>query len=184
MPTYSQRIIGVIILSLGLIVLLANLFDVNVWLVCFPVFLIAVGLWQLIRPSLRINGKPVATHLLGDIRRYGDWNVVDQEIWSFIGDVKLDLTQARIPPGKTTIRIYGFVGDVNLIAPADVGIAVSANGFVIDTKMWGTKQERIFGGINQVNSVYNTAECRLHLETYYFVSDVKVDQIREVENTQ
>jgi predicted membrane protein len=184
MPSYSQRIIGVILLSLGLIFLLANLFDVNVWLVCFPVFLIVAGLWQLIRPSLAINGKPITIRLLGDINRYGSWNVINQEIWVFVGDVKLDFTRAEIPPGQTTIRIYGFVGDVDLLTSEDVGVSISANGFVIDAKLWGIKQEKILSGVHRANSVYNTVERRLNLETYFFVMDLNADQVTEVVSAQ
>jgi predicted membrane protein len=184
MPAYSQRIVGISLLSFGVIFLLANLFDVNIWLVCFPVFLIIIGLWYLIRPSLKINGKPLTAHLIGDVRLTGDWNVVDQEIWSLVGDVKLDFTQALIQPGITTIRIYGFVGEVNMLTPENVGVSVSANGFLVDAKLWETKQERFLSSIQQVNSVYNSAERRLHLETYYFVSDIKVEQVREVISMQ
>jgi lia operon protein LiaF len=143
-----------------------------------------VGLWNLFLPNLRINGKPLIAHLFGDVKLSGDWNVIDQEIWNIIGDVKLDLTQARIPSGQTTIRVYGFIGEVYLLAPEQVGVSVSANGFVVDAKLWGTKQERILTGIQQVNTVYNSAERGLHLETYYFVSDIKVEQVREVISAQ
>jgi hypothetical protein len=44
-----------------------------------------------------------------------------REFWLFFGDVKLDFTQAQLPPGETHIRINGLIGDVDVIAPTDVG---------------------------------------------------------------
>lgn len=183
MPRYSQRIIGIILLTLGLIFLIAVLFDVNFWMVCWPSLLILVGLWYLFRPSFILDSQPVTIKPFGDIKQYGTWKVADKEIWMFVGDVKLDLSRAEIPTGLTTIRIYGFVGDVDLLTTADIGVSVSANGFVTDAKLWGTKQERFLSGIQQLNPAYSTAEKQINLETYFFVLDLSVDQLKEEINT-
>jgi hypothetical protein len=59
MPRYSQQVIWITLIILGLVFLLAALFDVNIWLVSWPSLLILVGLWYLFRPNQFINGKPI-----------------------------------------------------------------------------------------------------------------------------
>lgn len=184
MPSHSQRIIGVILVSVGLIILLARVFDIYVWLICWPVSLILVGVWLLFRPQLVLYGKPVTLHFLGDIKRIGNWKVKDEEIWLFVGDVEIDLSQADIPPGLTTIRIYGFVGEVELLAPQDVGVLVSSTAFLTDGKLWGMKQERFFSRLDKSNTIYKTAERKVLLDTYFFVTDLDVSQVNDFSSDQ
>jgi lia operon protein LiaF len=112
--------------------------------------------------------------VLGDIRRSGAWDVVDEEIWIGVGNVRLDLTEATVPTGEPKIQIFGFVGDVDLIVPQGVGVSVSSWAFVTDGKVFGEKEESFVVPLNVESDDYETVERRIHLETYFFVNDLTV----------
>lgn len=177
MRNSGQLIFAVVIILIGLVLLLENLLDVDVWNLAWPVGIILLGVWVLLRPHLVSSDTAVRQKLLGDIRRRGEWQVADEEIWLVVGDVKMDMTSAEIPPGETRIRVMGFVAGVNLRVPADVGVALSSNAFFTDAKVLGRKRESFLSPLEVVSDNYETAERKIRLETNFFVADVKVRQV-------
>jgi lia operon protein LiaF len=115
-------------------------------------------------------------HFFGNVRRSDDWQVHDEELWIFLGDAKFDLTRAQLPVGETVIRLNGFIGDVDVIAPPDIGILVSASGFVVDLRTPTEKIDRLLSPVDVASPNYATAERRLRLITAFFVGDVDILQ--------
>jgi lia operon protein LiaF len=169
-----QVTIGILIIVMGLMFLIGAIFDVDVSAFCWPIGLIALGVWLLLRPQLVGPDTAVRLKLLGDVRRYGDWQVTDEEIWIGIGDVRLDMTSADIPVGETTIRVFGFVGDVRLLVPEGVGVSVSSSSFVTDASIFGQKRDGVFFPVHFTSEDYETAERKVQLETMHFVASLRV----------
>lgn len=134
MVNRGQLIFGIVLVVLGLLFLLGTLFQINVWAICWPVGLILLGAWLVLRPSLTEDGKGSEVVLLGDLRRRGNWVVKDEEIWLGVGDANLDFTETDIPVGETRLRFLTFVGDVDLYVPAEVGVSIHVSGFVVDLR--------------------------------------------------
>ena len=109
-------LIGVVLIAAGLMFLLGNLFDINLGAYCFPVGLILLGVFLMLRPRMVAPGTRSDVLLIGDLDRSGTWDVTDEEVWAFIGDINYDLTKASIPKGDTTIRVTGFINDVEIFA--------------------------------------------------------------------
>jgi predicted membrane protein len=174
MRNQGELILGVVVILLGVLFLIGNVFDVDVWALCWPIGLILLGLWVLLRPQLVGSDAAVRQKLIGDIRRTGTWQVTDEEFWIGIGDVRLDLSEAEIPPGETRLRVFGFVGTVRLIAPEDVGISLSSSAFVADVRLFGRKRDSILVPVHMTSDDYETAERKIRLETTAFVGDVRV----------
>jgi predicted membrane protein len=177
MRNRGQAFIGVSHVLNGLMFLLGELLDVDVWKFCWPVAIILLGVWLLFRPRLVGPDTRVRQRILGDIRRYGSWQVADEEIWIGIGDVKLDMTEADVPLGETRIRVFGFVGDVDLFVPEDVGVEVCCTAFVSEVKGLGRKRENFVGVFTSASENYGVAERKVRLETTFFVNDVRVRQV-------
>ena len=112
--------------------------------------------------------------VFGPIRRYGVWQVADEEIWLFVGDVNLDLTEAMIPPGETRIHVFSFVSTVRLVVPEDVGVALASTAFVTTSRFFGRKRDQILLAPPLTSDDYETAERKIRLEPTMFVADVKV----------
>lgn len=177
MSNRTTIIIGSLIILVGFISLINALFHINLWDYFWPVVLICLGALLLLRPQIVTAGTQVRFIPLGDIQRSGSWQVTPEEIWTFVGDIDLDLTKAEIPAGETKIRILGFVGDVSVLAPQGVGISLSSWAFVTDGRAFGNKVEMFFSPLQVASPGYETAERKVRLETTYFVFTPDLKQV-------
>lgn len=177
MRNQGQLIFGGLLVFLGAVLLFGTLFQINVWAICWPAALVLLGVYLLVRPNLSMSGVGVNFHPFGDVKRRGDWAVTNEEIWMFIGDVDLDLTRAEVPAGDTVIRIFGFITDVDLIVPPEVGLAVSSLAFVTDSKILGSKGDSFLAPVSYTSPGYDQAERRVRLESFAFIADLDVDQV-------
>ena len=91
-----------------------------------------------------------------------------------IGNVRLDLSSADVPVGETKIRVFGFVGEVSLLVPEDVGVSISSSSFVTDARIFGQKRDGLFYPVTFASEDYETAERKVHLETMHFVVNLRV----------
>ncbi|NLG51266.1 MAG: cell wall-active antibiotics response protein [Chloroflexi bacterium] len=181
MHNRGQLVIGVFIILIGLLFLLQAAFGISIGRFCWPIGLILLGVFLVLRPSMVPEGTRMTQKLFGDVHRKGSWQVSDEEIWVLIGDVDLDMTQAEFPAGETTLRIYSLIGDVDLTLPADVGVSVTSTAFITDARVLGEKRESFATTIQVASPNQEEAERRLRLETTSFISDVKVNQVGQSE---
>lgn len=174
--TVGPFIFGGLLILWGVLILTSKLLHIDFWAICWPSLLILIGVWLLLRPRLVLGGAPVNIRPLADIRRSGTWRVGNEEIWTLVGDTRLDMTQAEIPPGETTFRVYGFVGDVVLRLPPEVGLCISSQAFLTENRMHGKKQDAFLSPYDYTSPDYENTERKLRLETYFFVVTLKVYQ--------
>ena len=179
----QQAFIGIVIVLIGVMFLIGNIFDIDVGSLCFPTVLIATGILLLLRPHLFDPKTPGRLRLLGDVRRRGAWQVTEEEIWNGIGNVRLDMTNADVPTGETQIRVYNFVGDVRLFVPEDVGVLVSSTAFVTEARVLGQRQDYFLTPFELSSDNYETAERRVRLEILSFVGSLRVRQVQVKEAT-
>lgn len=167
--------IAILIIIFGVLLLLGNLFDVNLGAYCFPVGLILLGLFVLLRPKTVDPGTKSHTVLIGEFNRTGPGELTAEEYWSFIIDATYDLTKYDIPPGETLIRGFSFIGDIEVFVPVDVGLAIEASSFVTTLKLDGEKeQESFLSPLNWQSDGYKLAERRVRFDVTQFIGDIKV----------
>jgi predicted membrane protein len=169
--------LGAALVLVGLLFLISTVFSLNLWPFIWSVGLILAGVWLLMRPRLTRPGTLVNVDLLGDIRRTGIWQVRNEEFWHGVGDIELDLRGAEMPQGETTLRFYTFVGDVEVIAPRDIAVSVSAQGFAIDAVLFEQDYDGDFRRVEVASEGYAASERQLRLELTGFFADIKVRQI-------
>jgi lia operon protein LiaF len=174
MHNTRQIFVGIAIIVIGLIALIGSIFDVDLGRFLCPTILILAGVWLLVRPRMVGSGTLLTTKVLGDVRRSGEWQVVEEEITLGVGDIELDMAHADIPTGETRIRAFGFVNGIRLIVPEDVGVTVSSMAFLTEAKVFDQKHTRFFAASRFTSEDYETAERKVHLDLSYFVADVKV----------
>jgi lia operon protein LiaF len=115
------------------------------------------------------------SQFVGDVIRSGEWSVTNEEFRLFVGDVRLDMTRAQFPLGETVIRLNGFVYDADVTVPEDVGVSISANGFVVDTKLGAQHSENFLSGVQLGTANYATAERKLRVVMNSFVGNIRVN---------
>lgn len=170
--------IGVIVVVIGAILLAGEIFHINIGAFLFPLFLVGLGVWLIMRPRMLGPQGQVHARLLGDIVRSGSWQVIPEEIWLIIGDVHLDLTDAQVPEGETILTFYGFVNDIKLTVPEGVGVGVHCSAFVSDVKMYGDKETAIFMPLDRITDDYASCSRKVLLRTNHFIVDLKIKRPR------
>ena len=174
MGSKSRIVIGSAVVALGVLLLIGSLLQINIWSYLWPLILIGIGAWVLMRPR-GFGGRGFTDFmLLGDHRRRGKWQVKDANIFCLIGDITLDMTDADIPMGETTIGLQGFVGAVRVRLPEDVGISISSTAFLTDAHVLGNKQDFLLAPYEYRSEGYAEASRRVHFELLHFVTDLNV----------
>jgi len=176
MQNRSQVLVGTFLLLLGIGFLLANVLKINFWAICFPAGLILIGVLLLVRPKVFDTSSTSSWYLFGNVKRGSEWTPADEEIWLLFGDVQLDFTQTQLPVGETNIRLNGLIGDVDVIAPADAGVAVSASGLIVELRTPTDKVDRFLSSANSASLNYPSAERKLLLSTTFLIGDIDVLQ--------
>ena len=175
MRNQNLIIVGVVLMAVGLMFLFGNLFDINLAAFCFPVGLIVLGFFLLIRPRMVAANTRSDVLFIGDLERTAPWNVTDEELWSFIGDVTYDLTSANVPKGQTTIRNTGFISDIEIVASKDVGVTISITSMVTSFTPPGQEEEDYFlSPVHWQNAAAAYAERQVRFELVQFIAEVSV----------
>lgn len=167
--------IGGALIILGILLLLARLLRIDFWSVLLPLLLIGAGIYLVFRPDRRQDGDGSQFQFLGEIRRQGRFSLRDQSILLFIGDVFYDLSEAEIQEGETRLDVHGFIGDITLRVPKDVGVWVSTAGLLTENTLDGDKQERFLGTATQTTSGFAGAKKKIILDCGFFIADIKVE---------
>jgi len=171
----GQIIIGVLLILFG-VISLANVVFPNLDIGRFigPLLLIALGVFLILRVSLAGQDVKVQIPVLGDLRNVGAWEVTQHEIWWFVGSNRLDFTEAVFPEGEGVIKIFGFVNDIIIILPDDVGLHIVSTAFLNDYRGLYGKQERFLSPLEEQSQNFTTAEKRVTVKSFAFVSEIKV----------
>jgi predicted membrane protein len=175
MKLRAEVVLGTLLVLVGFLALISTLFNVDFGLICWPTLFILLGIWIIVRPRMVSEDTNVHLIFLGDFKRSGGWEASDQEIWSFITDADLDLTNAEIHEGETSIKMYGFVGDLDVTLPSNVGFKVNAYGFVTDVNILGQKKTTFFlQPVQEASEDYALVAKKINLDMIAFVGEVKV----------
>ena len=169
-----QIVIGIGLILLGLFALVEVLTGIDLWGLVFPLILVGIGVLLILRPKITGRDVQVEMPILGDVRKKGAWLVGNHEIWLLVGSTRLDFTDAEFPDGVGKIKLFGFVNEVKVILPEDVGLRIETNAFVSEFRSPEGKQERILTSLSYETPGYENAEKRVQIQSLGFVSEIQV----------
>ena len=173
----GQVVVGIVIILLGVVFLLGNVFNINLSAFFWPLVLIGLGVFVLLRPGMVERDTAVSQSFLAEFDRDGEWDVQSEEFQSFIADATLDLTKANLPEGVTKFRFMQFVSDIELIVPESVGVSVQSSAFVSELKVNGRKEESFLGPLTMQTEDYKAATSRIRVEATGFVNEIVVRRV-------
>ena len=170
-----QIIIGITLVLLGIFSLLNQVFPgLRIGRFFMPLLLIGLGALLILRPRIAGSGVIVQFPILGDLRKTGAWEVTQHEIWWFVGSNRFDFSEAVFPNKDALVKVIGFVADTKIILPEDVGLCVESSAFVNEYIGLQGKQERFLSPVEEQTPNYLTADKRVKVQVYAFVSEIKV----------
>ena len=176
MRDWRYLIIGGLLITFGVLAILSNFIQIDFWAICWPMALILVGIGLLVSPRLKLSDRNINFQPLADIKRRGEWTLEDEEVWLLVGDIRLDLSEATIPPGETHIRSMGFVSGIRLTLPADIGYAISSTALLTELKAPDKNDSTFVSQVQHQSEGYQEAGRKIRLDTVGFVVDIRVKQ--------
>lgn len=174
----SLFLLAAFFIILGVLLLLhtLNILSAGLW---WPLILILIGLfiiWLVYSWRYRRPEEAGTFHrLIGDTyigKR--PWDFRDMTVESGLGNVRLDLTKARIGPGKHELNIYGWAGKIEVLAPAE--LAFSARGSVVlgSLSILNNKSDGFLRDLSLTVPGYDTAPTSLDIEIHLILGDVSL----------
>lgn len=86
---------------------------------------------QRVLPENLVAHRNGVTVWLSNIKRDGEWILPRIfRTFTFMGDVKLDTTNARMGNGESEIEILSIFGNVEITVPPDVRVLCEGDGFM------------------------------------------------------
>jgi hypothetical protein len=148
----------------------------------------AINLFYVIRDRHRQTeggqyAKSSSTNLWGFGDFHWDPRALEQSIrcrfWQFLspsglGSLKLDMTQAIIPAGESSFRVFSFIGDVRLVIPENVGVSISSFTFITDARIFGERFGGFFAPVEWSTAGYEEAEKKIRIERFSFLGNLRV----------
>jgi lia operon protein LiaF len=193
-------IVGLIIIVIGGLMLLDSFgfIDFNFWRMLgklWPVALIVIGLLIILeRDKLKHRDEPdekepevkpgdkseesTVFGILGDIRLAGFTQAPDTIDKSLlIGDIVIDLSNARLPEGECHISVSVLIGDIDIILPANFPVAANLSCLVGSTSVDRRKSDGLAANIKHEDDHYANAPARLSIHGRALIGEISVIHI-------
>ena len=177
-----QFALGVFILMMGLFSLIQLVFNVDLWKFIFPLVLIGVGVFVILRPKIIEKNQTLMMRLFGDIRKVGEREITNEEYWLLAGDVNLDYASSIVPGGEFEIKIFLGFGEIRLTVPNGVGVKILCESMISEIRSEMGKEERIFQRNSFETPDYATMMQKISFKTLGIVNVVELDQLVKTKN--
>jgi hypothetical protein len=169
-----MEIFGGFLILLGVLSLMDAIWHIQVWSYLWPLILIALGIWLLVKPA----HTPWWTWF-GDHKDYqfnSEWTHTgdNHEQNIFAGDTILDLSQEIIPETGANYRFSGFAGDVRILVPDGIGVRVHASFFAGNINMFGEEIAGVMAPVEDETPGFAQAEKKVYVEVNYFAGEVQI----------
>ena len=116
--------------------------------------------------------------ILGDMHvGQEEWALEDMDLESWIGDVRLDLTQARLEEGERVIKIFSLIGDVDMFVPRALPVAVEVNNVLGKIALPGKRADGFFRWLSFTSPDYHSAAKRVSISIRSIIGDVNIRHV-------
>ncbi|MDP6509951.1 MAG: cell wall-active antibiotics response protein LiaF [Dehalococcoidia bacterium] len=120
-----------------------------------------------------MSGRPGAA--VGNIRiGNGDWDLRDMDTGIGMGELRLDLSHARIPGGETNLRLKGGMGKIQIVVPAGLSITAHAEVVLGSISLLGHKEGGISRQLSFTSPNYAAAERKVNLQLSLFMGEASI----------
>ena len=148
----------------------------------WPLILIGLGALMLYESNrARASGLPVSSDRIEHDSIFGDfkltqpgWQLRDVRVNSVIGDMKIDLSKANVPPGETTLDLHAVIGDIDVWAPPDLPVSLDARCTFVSVNQFGRKQDVMLRSYHDEPPEYAAAPQRVRVRVDLVFGDVNL----------
>lgn len=162
---------GYLLLGAGAVVLISGQLAV-----VLAVFLISLGIFYMRSHKAHRDREHVSKYrLVESLKRDREpWALQHMSLWHVIGETHLDLTLAIPEEPETVLVVQGGIGDVDLIVPDYLGVAVYASAFFGQIDVNSRKETGVLNRIVWQSPNYETSAQKVRIELSYLIADIDV----------
>jgi len=199
-----NKIIGLVLVGLGVIFLMEILFGSNLidfLFTLWPLILIAIG-WKILRDtkhnqtkheyedankssSKKKSSKDFSTEsqedrfdysvFIGDTSiRITTKNFQGGNASSVIGDIHVNLSEIDFAPGERNLRFSTVIGDSNITLPKDFAFNITGSSVIGDIHIFGQKAEGIFRNLSYKSQNYDAEEKKIKIFVSSVIGDIHI----------
>jgi predicted membrane protein len=189
----SQKLIGWIILIIGLLFLLENILpEFNAWHFIgnlWPLILIFIGLYITVnwrRFSREASGEDWETRsrFVGELKTsYSGQEIGDISVSLFVGELSIDLAGARLLTGENRLNASFGIGEATIYVPIGFPLRVTARAFAGELKYDRHKSGGIFPKLEQIDDDYQSSEKKLHINVDGFIGELTIQKIGDIDDS-
>ncbi|UCE65598.1 MAG: hypothetical protein JSU85_12115 [Candidatus Zixiibacteriota bacterium] len=188
MKSKTNRIIGTLIIAIGVLVLIDNVFGGFdfwdfIWKL-WPIALIALGIY-IIRNRRRIRGSVGSGGFASENSFFGDQDitlsgkqVTDHHYFVLIGDIKIDLTAADFKTGENKISASSLVGDIRIKIPDKLAVKLSSRSIVGGIGFDDLRRDGFFQKLHHTDDNFGSSEKKLLLTVNGVIGDSNINRIK------
>lgn len=103
-----------------------------------------------------------------------NWEVQDIDMWTGVGDLYFDFSKAYIPNRETTIRLKGYVADIQMKLPDNVAYKIYARVNIGEVQLFDDTRSGLNNVIEFISDDYDLATRKLNIYMNYQVGDITV----------
>jgi predicted membrane protein len=171
---------GLISISTLAAALLSDTVDMGwVWSLFWPGIFIASGLYLIMRGRRALEpGYELAASrsvLLGKAVYGRSESILGRsQVNVGIGDVALDLTHGELPLGETVMDVALGIGDVEVLVPRELPVALEAHGGMLNINFLGRQRDLFLSNHFDATDGYDTAAQKVRIVVHAGIGDLDV----------
>jgi len=187
LKTDSRKIIGIVVIGLGIIFLIDSLFNIDFWgfiWKLWPVVLIILGAY-ILKNQDRFKDDSKSGDFSSDSRLFGDLDISmggkeigDHRYSTLVGDMKVDLSGGEFKSGEKKISVSVLIGDVRIKIPDNIPMRLSSQSMIGDIRFDDLKRDGFFQRLDHVDDNFESAENRLFLSASVIIGDLEIHRIK------
>ncbi|WDL99046.1 cell wall-active antibiotics response protein LiaF [Alicyclobacillus sp. ALC3] len=120
------------------------------------------GTWRLIG-DLSVGGHP--------------WVLKDMEMWNGVGDIRVNLATAHVEDGDYHIEIGGWIGDVRVLVPSNLDVAVDAGVSIGDLVVFDERHSGTGRHVHFEEPGFADSTRRVTISVSLKIGDVRIVRV-------
>ncbi|MDQ0189199.1 cell wall-active antibiotics response protein [Alicyclobacillus cycloheptanicus] len=116
--------------------------------------------------------------LIGDVSiGHEPWVLSNVELWNGVGDIRVNLATALVEDGDYHLNVGGWVGDVRILVPEDLDVAIDAEIRVGDLQVFGEKQAGSGRRVHMEDPGYAASTRRCRIDVSLQIGEVQIVRV-------
>jgi predicted membrane protein len=188
MKSNTNRLVGGVIIAVGALILIDNIFGGFdfwdfIWKL-WPIVLIVLGIY-LIKNQRRISGDFESGDYSSESRFFGDLDIslsrkeiTDHHYSTLFGGIKIDLLDADFKTGENRIGVSALVGDIRIKIPDNLPLKLSSRSIIGDIRFDDVRKDGFFQRLDHIDNNFGSSEKKLSLSVSGIIGDLNVNRIK------